>query len=140
MSNQSGSAGCLVSIAVLGVIGWSLTPSKWIDPLWYATRYNISTDQVHRSNKPTDCDWGRAPLGEKGCHYEKTVAAYNAQGWLLDGDGAPLFSHEAKTGKPIVSYDGGKTWDWPAVDANGNPVSVDLRVKTVEVAWRKIVE
>lgn len=42
---------------------------------WYAIKYGI-TDKSHllEMPKPHDCDWGKAPIGNKECHFE--VRAY----------------------------------------------------------------
>jgi hypothetical protein len=42
-------------------------------------RYNmtydlISSEHVHVQSKPSRCDWMYAPLGSKGCHFEKSVS------------------------------------------------------------------
>ncbi len=47
-------------------------------------RFGVSPDKVHAAAKPTDCDFMRAPLGSKGCHYEAVVTAYDARGVLVD--------------------------------------------------------
>jgi hypothetical protein len=41
-----------------------------IGVVWYAVEYRVPTDKVYIDPKPTDCDFWRAPLGYKGCHYE----------------------------------------------------------------------
>jgi len=48
----------------------------WFFPAtWYATWYNTDVDQVHIEAEPRDCDFLKAPLGNKECHYEKQVDA-----------------------------------------------------------------
>ena len=117
---------------VVGV-GWFFGPYSWTNAVWYAAEYKVGLDQVHTNDKPSDCDWSRAPLGNKDCHYKSTVGAYNAAGVLVGGDDAPKYSREAKTNKPIISYDDGKTWDWIAA-------IFDLTIKTVRVGWVKVME
>ena len=41
----------------------------------YAQRYGVPESHVYILPKPTDCDWFRAPIGNKECHYEKQVIA-----------------------------------------------------------------
>ena len=82
-----------------------------IEPLWLARVYKVSTDQVHVNKKPIDCDYHYAPVGYKGCQYKSVVKAYDKAGWLVGGDGVPIYSHDARTGKPIESDDNGKTWE-----------------------------
>ena len=42
---------------------------------YYATIYNVRPSRVSVSEEPQDCEWGTAPLGNKLCHYEKSVTA-----------------------------------------------------------------
>jgi hypothetical protein len=78
----------------------------------------------------------RAPLGGKGCHYEKTVTAYNAAGIPIGGDDAITYGRDDKTGKPTFSLDGGKTWDWLPPDAP----APDRKVVKVQVGWKKVAD
>jgi len=54
--------------------------SYWIGPNVYAIKYSVSADRVFVDPKPTDCDFWHAPLGNKGCHYERIVTASYAKG------------------------------------------------------------
>jgi hypothetical protein len=119
------------------LIIWFILPNRWTDLIVYSTVYSVSTRQVHWNDKPTDCDWGHAPLGDKGCHYKKSVTAYNAAGNVVAGDDAPTYGKDTKTGKPIISYDNGKTWTWLPEDA---PTASDLQVKSVDIGWIKVTE
>ena len=96
-------------IAVIGGGLWWF--SDYGETLRYVYTYHVDPAKVRVNPKPHDCDYYRAPLGYKGCHYEETVAAYNADGAWVGGDGAPKWGHDKVTGKPIVSVDGGKTWE-----------------------------
>jgi hypothetical protein len=84
---EEGLQGLLVVIfyAALGLAGagWLFGPHSWINAIWYAVEYNVGPNQVHTSDKPSDCDWSRAPLGNKGCRYNSTVGAYNTAGVLV---------------------------------------------------------
>ena len=40
---------------------------------WYAAVYSTDADHVHVDAKPHDCDFSKAPLGDKECHFEKQV-------------------------------------------------------------------
>jgi hypothetical protein len=75
-----------------------------------------------------------APLGDKGCHYKKFVYALNRQGEQVKGDGAPKFSVDAK-GNQLISYDDGKTWQFPP---EGRPI--DRKVSNVVIDWVKVTE
>jgi hypothetical protein len=121
----------------LGVLLWIFLPESWTNPLWYGLKYSVegfslaNLAEVHTSDKPSDCDWGRAPLGAKGCHYDRVVTAYNAAGDLIAVDAAmPKRAHN-KDGKPIISYDGGKTWKLVG------PATI---IKKVDVDWLKVTE
>jgi hypothetical protein len=129
--------GGFVVLIILALIVWFTLPSGWTDPINYSTEYSVKTDQVHWNDKPTDCDWGHAPLGAKGCHYQKTVTAYKAAGDVVAGDNAPKYGHDTNTGKPIISYDNGRTWAWLPADA---PATPDLTVKRVEIDWVKVTD
>jgi hypothetical protein len=65
--------------------------------LRYAIEYNFPYSQVNLAKKPHDCDWSAAPFGNKNCHYEVTVLETTRTSTNAEG-------------KPIYSYDGGKTW------------------------------
>jgi hypothetical protein len=54
---------------------WWLLPDTW--RIKYAAEYMVQTDQVEIDNRPYNCEWGSAPLGNKHCHYEKMVAEVN---------------------------------------------------------------
>jgi hypothetical protein len=124
--------GCWVPITLAAIV-WFFLPASWFWHLWYSVEYSVATDQVDWKAKPSDCDWGRAPLGEKGCHYEKTVTAFNAAGDVVGGEDAPTYGTDAQTGKPTISYDKGKTWAW----AHTAP---DLTVKRVQIGWVKMTD
>jgi hypothetical protein len=54
----------------------------WFGPwvAWYSFTYRVPTDKVYIDPEPTDCDFLHAPMGFKGCHYEKQVSAQAAEG------------------------------------------------------------
>jgi hypothetical protein len=105
--------------------------STWVNAIWYGIKYQVAFTQVQTNDKPSDCDWTHSPLGNKGCHYKAAVSSYNDAGELIAVDDAmPKHAH-SKNGEPIVSYDGGKTWNWDT------PAT---RIKNVIVAWVKVSE
>ena len=63
-------------LALLGgflLLVWvAFVPESWRDS-FYSSEYHIQKDSVHFTPKPKDCDWGRAPIGDKRCHYKKRV-------------------------------------------------------------------
>jgi hypothetical protein len=138
-----GIASLIFVLGFLGLCAWIFLPNSWTNVIWYSwtnaiwygVQYSVPFDQVHTSNKPSDCDWRRAPLGRKGCHYKATVQGFNAAGNLVAGEYAPKYGNDVRTGKPIVSSDGGKTWIWSLADA-----IPDRTVKTIRVEWVKVTE
>jgi predicted small lipoprotein YifL len=84
----------------------------------YSFEYNVNEDQVHGEDKPPDCDWDYAPLGNKGCHYEREISVTR-------------YSTDTKTSQPIVTYDDGKTWNWVPEGEKPGPVQV-------YVTWQKV--
>jgi len=46
----------------------------WLYPAsWYATWYDTDTSRVHLWPEPHDCDFWKAPLGFKECHFQRRV-------------------------------------------------------------------
>jgi hypothetical protein len=127
---KSGLIGFLV---IAGIAGWLYFVG--FNATWYAVEYKVSPEKIHIDAKPKDCDFMHAPLGNKECHYEAAVTAYNAAGQVVGGDGTPKYGHDTKTGKPIVSYDDGQTWVWFTGDDIPNPI-----VKSVVVTWSKVTD
>jgi hypothetical protein len=61
--------GILIVFGLPGWAVWRLCP----DSLKYGTIYHVPASHVLVNKEPTDCDWGHAPVGDKGCHYEKEI-------------------------------------------------------------------
>ena len=95
-------------------------------------QYHVGFGDVQTDTKPDDCDFLRAPLGSKGCSYKAHVTVLNADGVQVAGEGAPKYGNDTKTAKPIVSYDGGKNWNWYTEGAVPNQ-----KPKHVRVFWVK---
>jgi hypothetical protein len=105
-------------IAVAGAL-WLLLSPVFDSSFRYQVQYWTSADMVTIAREPIDCDFWSAPLGIKGCHYEKvvTVVKYGA-------------SFEGSKSRPVASYDGGKTWQWN----DGGP----LEGARVYVTWHEV--
>lgn len=108
-------------IIVLGVIFW------WIDDAWhakwrYAWTYGVSSDKVQIEDRPHDCAFLAAPLGEKYCHYERIVSTVR---WATSTQGLP-----------IVSYDEGKTWSI-FTPPTGEMIPTSSTIESVDVGWNK---
>jgi hypothetical protein len=110
-----------VGIMFIGVFLWSLPRTIWHAKWRYAATYNIPSSQVYVQDKPHDCVFLAAPLGEKYCHYERTISITR---WAT-----------SQTGNPIVSYDDGKTWS--SFDPAGEKVPQYPTVKAVYIGWEK---
>jgi hypothetical protein len=52
----------------------------WFGPSVYSIKYAVSADKIYVDSKPIDCDFWHAPLGKKGCHYQRVVIARSAKG------------------------------------------------------------
>jgi len=59
----------LIFLGLIAAFVWWLAPDKYA----YAFEYQTNSDNVIVENKPKNCDWGHAPIGDKGCHYKKVV-------------------------------------------------------------------
>lgn len=109
----------LFAVALLFALFGQVAPLVFPESQWaYELKYNTDEKHVYIASKPTDCDWTRAPLGDKGCRYEKTIEMVR-------------YSTDAKTGKPIVTWDDGKTWHSLATGEKPGPVQI-------YVTWRKV--
>lgn len=127
--------GSIAPVFLLGFLIWTLWPGSgdsWNDKLWWSLRYGVSYGQVRVDPKPADCNFLQAPLGIKGCSYSAGATAYNANGAAVAGDNAPKYRNDAKTGRLMVSFDNGQTWDW------FNYPMPDQTAKTVEVRWLRV--
>lgn len=108
----------IVIIAWLALVGWD---DLWHSKLRYAWSYNVTSEQVNIEKKPTDCNFFRAPMGGKGCHYDRQVNTVRVKTVYLDFQRGSV-NH--------VSFDEGKTW---TVD-DANPPTKPL----VAVSWVKV--
>jgi hypothetical protein len=102
-----------------------LSYARWMNKLRYAFWYSAELNQVQQSEDkpPSDCNFLRSPVGDKGCHYKKTMTVEHV-----------ITRRDIPTNRPMVSYDEGKTWSW---NDGEYPVPPS---KTVYVTWEKIEE
>jgi hypothetical protein len=111
-----------VVIFLIGSYLWSLPGDIWHSKWRYAQAYGIAESDVYIQEKPHDCAFLAAPLGEKYCHHERVVLITR---WAT-----------STTGNSIVSYDDGKSWtifDPPA----GKEVPKLSTVEEVIINWEK---
>lgn len=52
---------------------WVLLSDGWHSKARYSMQYEVDYDHVFVNDEPTDCNFMRAPLGTKGCHYDRIV-------------------------------------------------------------------
>lgn len=68
----------LVLTAVLFVIFGSYLTTMFPQSPWaYAIQYNTDADHVYIDRKPHDCEFDKAPIGNKYCHFDKIVTTKN---------------------------------------------------------------
>jgi len=130
--NASSSGWNVVSGLLCCFVIWRLFISDGWDEVWqskfrYASKYGISQDKITKARKPHDCDWMKAPIGDKDCHFEIRVHTDRA---AFD-----------QYGKRIVLFDDGVTW-LPADNINRPyPLVPHEGVDTataVTLTWEKI--
>lgn len=119
MAGDSGRKSEWQSSLMIILAGWLIF--HWADAAWhskirYVLQYDVNYAQVIKPNEPHNCDWLAAPIGDKNCHYEPQVQT--------------IRTTTSTAGKPIVSYDDGKTW----VANDGVP----LAERGVFITWQKI--
>lgn len=110
-----------VGAIFLGFSLWTLPGIIWHAKWRYAADYNIPSSEVYVQDKPHDCAFLAAPLGEKYCHYERTISITR---WA-----------KSTEGNPIISYDDRKTWS--TFDFHTAGVPRYSTVKAVYIGWEK---
>ncbi len=61
--------GVLLPLAVQEGAMWLAPESKF----GYAAKYEVSDDKVYVESKPHDCEWDKAPIGKKYCHFNSVI-------------------------------------------------------------------
>ena len=87
----------------------------WDSRLRYALQYATDMSDVTVEKRPEDCDFLYAPIGKKGCAYEKVVSTVQVK-------------YNNDMHQNAVSYDDGKTWI-PTGDRVGTKVLVQWAKK-----------
>ncbi len=129
---QSDEGGCsLLFLAGIGALFFFGSGSSYANAVWYAVAFGVSPSIVETEVQPKDCDFLHAPLGDKGCKYKAVATSYNADGIPLNGDLPPKFGKNTG-GRNVISYDGGKNWDW-YVGTSDKP----SEITKVVVSWRR---
>jgi hypothetical protein len=120
-STWGGGTGWLVTVLLL----W-FAFDPWHSKLRYSLQYRVAYGDVTKANEPHDCDFFKAPIGNKECHFEIQVGTVRAA--------------SDTNGKPILSIDEGVTWFYqhdPDTPYTGAPVGT-AHVTTVNLTWEKI--
>lgn len=117
---RSGLAG-LVSTAFFLIVLFVWIPDLWHSKVRYEWQYGVNSDQITVNKRPTDCDFFHAPIGNKGCDYQRQVNSIQVR--TDSSDLARGTVHE-------VSYDDGKTW---SVDTSVPPTQ-----PLVVISWDRI--
>jgi len=119
--------GRLVYSLVLIVFLVPLVSWAWYSQFRYSIQYDVPMSQVIAAKEPHDCDFLKAPIGDKECSYDAVVTTTTTT--VPPTDGALTLLNNA--GEVIVSFDEGKTW----------VVKRSLPTKTfVYVTWKKTEE
>jgi hypothetical protein len=93
---------------------------RWTDKVWCQLKYNADFNNITVEKRPSECDFLRAPLGDKDCKYKKDVAAIKR-------------AVDVQTKRRIISQDGGKTWAWDDDDTQPQGTNVS-------VYWEKVTD
>lgn len=56
------------------IIVFFAVPAAWHSKLRYMVQYRVSPSKVSVDKEPHDCDFWRAPVGEKDCHNGSVVS------------------------------------------------------------------
>ena len=120
--NDKWSSVTVVAVVLIGAFLWSLPGKAWYSKWRIGLEYGVGSDKVYKQPQPHDYNFLASPLGEKYCHYERTVSTLR---WA-----------RSTTGMPISSLDDGKTWTVFTPEAN-TVIPVSDTVQEVYVRWDK---
>lgn len=67
----------VVFLMIVLLEGWPGSKlDRWTDRVWYSYRYDTEFKDVNVNKRPRDCDFFHAPVGGKGCEYEKRTNVF----------------------------------------------------------------
>jgi len=107
------------------LILWGPCRDAWYSKFRYSIQYQIPSSKIVKENEPHDCDFLKAPIGNKVCHYEIRVSTVRTA----------FDTH----GKPIISFDEGLKW-FSSEEPERPYAEVPIRpvVSTVSLTWEKV--
>lgn len=120
MDSSDGCASLIFLMICAAIFYWS---DAWHSKWRYAWSYGIDSSHVSMEKKPDGCDFLKAPIGKKDCHYKRVVSTVEAS--------------RSMTHAPIISFDGGKTWSVYTPDS-GATVPAYPTVINITVAWERV--
>ena len=109
MKNSNSTDGCSTFFGLLSVafFVWLVVPLKVESKIWYSVAESVDYDNVYISDQPSDCDFWRAPMGIKACHYDKVVETRLVRTtYRLPLPTTPCEPNDS------VSTAGGSAWIW----------------------------
>ena len=109
-------------VAVYWMIFAWLPDAVWHSKARYSLQYLTDFANISIANRPHDCGFFTAPLGDKFCHYDSEVSTVR---WAT-----------STTDAPIVSYDDGKTWMTFTPD-DPKAVPKNPTIEQVIISWAK---
>ena len=108
---------------------WFIGREIWYSRARYSMQYQAPYGNVTKRNEPHDCDFMKAPIGNKECHFEIQVQK-------------DLVTYDASSRK-IVSYDNGVTWTTDTgagiYETASSPVTPgSWKTVAVSLTWNKV--
>jgi len=118
-----GIVGAVIALFVLnGVWHWA-----WYSKLRYSIQYEVPFSQITIDKEPHDCEFLKAPIGEKDCHFGAEVTTTTTT--EPDTENPSVRTTHNGIGETMVSFDDGKTW----------VAKRSLPTKTfVYLSWKKV--
>lgn len=131
-SEQKSSAWDLGSIVGICITLYFLSAAwhwAWYSKLRYSIQYAIPFGQITCEKEPHDCEFMRAPIGEKNCHFDAEVITTTTT--EPNTENPSVRTTLSGSGETMVSFDDGKTW----------VAKRSLPTKTfVYLSWKKVEE
>jgi len=75
----------VIPVVLFMILGSHITSIFPESPWAYALQYNTQSEYVVIDPKPHDCEFDKAPIGNKYCRFEKTVTTERkaTAGWVF---------------------------------------------------------